>query len=214
MAALSIVAAALAPASASAAETTINVNKASMTSAKIMALVSAPTFPAQWMYMGPLAYGTTEGKTHVIYCVDLEVTMTLGHKNPAVEMTIGALDTDAIGNPINQDVARQITFLWKLGTSSNDPNVKMAAQGAIWTVSGATVWTKDPVLNALVLSLASAGTMADYTAMRFTDDSGRLQGGIGMVPEPATWAMLIAGFGMVGFAARRRRSAIPASVLA
>ncbi len=27
------------------------------------------------------------------------------------------------------------------------------------------------------------------------------------VPEPATWAMLIAGFGMVGFAARRRRVA-------
>jgi hypothetical protein len=26
------------------------------------------------------------------------------------------------------------------------------------------------------------------------------------VPEPATWAMLIAGFGMVGFTARRRRS--------
>ena len=26
------------------------------------------------------------------------------------------------------------------------------------------------------------------------------------VPEPATWAMLIAGFGMVGFAARRRRA--------
>ncbi|WP_235983265.1 FxDxF family PEP-CTERM protein [Thermaurantiacus tibetensis] len=26
------------------------------------------------------------------------------------------------------------------------------------------------------------------------------------VPEPATWAMLIAGFGMVGFAARRRRT--------
>jgi hypothetical protein len=25
------------------------------------------------------------------------------------------------------------------------------------------------------------------------------------VPEPGTWAMLIAGFGMVGFAARRRR---------
>jgi hypothetical protein len=28
------------------------------------------------------------------------------------------------------------------------------------------------------------------------------------VPEPATWAMLIAGFGMVGFAARRRRPAL------
>ncbi len=27
-----------------------------------------------------------------------------------------------------------------------------------------------------------------------------------IVPEPATWAMLIAGFGMIGFAMRRRRS--------
>lgn len=32
-------------------------------------------------------------------------------------------------------------------------------------------------------------------------------GGIGTppIPEPATWAMMIAGFGLVGFAARRRR---------
>ena len=28
------------------------------------------------------------------------------------------------------------------------------------------------------------------------------------IPEPATWAMLIAGFGMVGFAARRRQKAV------
>jgi hypothetical protein len=28
----------------------------------------------------------------------------------------------------------------------------------------------------------------------------------GAVPEPATWAMLIAGFGMVGFSVRRRRA--------
>ncbi len=33
------------------------------------------------------------------------------------------------------------------------------------------------------------------------------------VPEPATWAMLIAGFGMVGFAMRRRRASV-ASVTA
>ncbi|MFN7176681.1 MAG: PEPxxWA-CTERM sorting domain-containing protein [Thermaurantiacus sp.] len=30
------------------------------------------------------------------------------------------------------------------------------------------------------------------------------------IPEPATWAMLIAGFGLVGAALRRRRTAIPA----
>jgi hypothetical protein len=33
---------------------------------------------------------------------------------------------------------------------------------------------------------------------------------IGGVPEPTSWAMLITGFGMVGFAARRRRSAVAA----
>lgn len=31
------------------------------------------------------------------------------------------------------------------------------------------------------------------------------------VPEPATWAMLLAGFGAVGFAARRRRSGVVAA---
>lgn len=29
-----------------------------------------------------------------------------------------------------------------------------------------------------------------------------------VIPEPATWAMMIAGFGLVGFAARRRRQAM------
>lgn len=29
---------------------------------------------------------------------------------------------------------------------------------------------------------------------------------VGAVPEPATWAMMLAGFGMIGFAARRRSS--------
>lgn len=34
--------------------------------------------------------------------------------------------------------------------------------------------------------------------------------GVAFVPEPATWSLMIAGFGMVGFAARRRRTAFAA----
>jgi hypothetical protein len=36
---------------------------------------------------------------------------------------------------------------------------------------------------------------------------------VAAVPEPSNWAMLIAGFGMIGFAARRRRQS-PTRVLA
>jgi hypothetical protein len=40
-----------------------------------------------------------------------------------------------------------------------------------------------------------------------TNDGGFDPGG-GEVPEPATWAMLLSGFGLVGMASRRRRSAV------
>ncbi len=43
----------------------------------------------------------------------------------------------------------------------------------------------------------------DYDDLRFVFTNV----GGGVIPEPATWAMLIAGFGLVGFAARRRRAA-------
>lgn len=38
-------------------------------------------------------------------------------------------------------------------------------------------------------------------------DNVRVVGLAGGIPEPATWVMLIAGFGMIGLAARRRRQA-------
>ena len=46
--------------------------------------------------------------------------------------------------------------------------------------------------------------------------SGELTGGFagGVIPEPATWAMLIVGFGLVGAASRRRREARTAHIAA
>lgn len=41
-------------------------------------------------------------------------------------------------------------------------------------------------------------------------DNVVLNGDVAGVPEPATWAMMIGGFGLVGFAARRRRNALAA----
>jgi len=41
---------------------------------------------------------------------------------------------------------------------------------------------------------------SDYEKLVFTSDGG------GAVPEPASWALLITGFALVGAAARRRRA--------
>jgi hypothetical protein len=61
----------------------------------------------------------------------------------------------------------------------------------------------------LFAATAAPGTW--FTHVRIFSESdfavAQLRYGLGIVPEPATWALMIAGFGMVGFAARRRRVA-------
>lgn len=50
-------------------------------------------------------------------------------------------------------------------------------------------------------------TIFHHLFLDFVIESGWVQG----VPEPSTWAMLIAGFGLVGAAARRRKDRMPAA---
>ncbi len=60
--------------------------------------------------------------------------------------------------------------------------------------------------------------LVGFTTVTFTGTAGDdgidfdrlVYKGDGAVPEPATWAMLIVGFGLVGFAARRRRAVLVA----
>jgi len=49
---------------------------------------------------------------------------------------------------------------------------------------------------------AAGDPLVGFDALRFGDAA--------VIPEPATWAMLIVGFGLVGFAARRRQAAVTA----
>ena len=53
--------------------------------------------------------------------------------------------------------------------------------------------------------LATQGVNPGLSNISF---EGRIAGGV--VPEPASWALLLSGFGMVGFAARRQRKAAAA----
>ncbi len=59
----------------------------------------------------------------------------------------------------------------------------------------------------IVFSQGSAGGYEsdNHTVGRWSRISGSVVGGSAVVPEPATWAMLLTGFGLVGAAARRRK---------
>jgi hypothetical protein len=83
----------------------------------------------------------------------------------------------------------------------------------------------DPTAPSCGLSIVTSNDLAAFDAIGynlnfdilrnpgFTFDSAQVfaLAGTAAVPEPATWAMLIAGFGLVGGAARRRRARVKVS---
>ena len=54
----------------------------------------------------------------------------------------------------------------------------------------------------------SVGTPGDFATIMEQSATRYGAGTLGIVPEPATWAMMLSGFGMIGFAMRRRNTAL------
>lgn len=79
-----------------------------------------------------------------------------------------------------------------------------SSPSAIWEVIVPT----GGALSLVVLEVTpTAGDLGfSYTIEAFSNASGGEN--FGTVPEPASWAMMIAGFGLVGAAARRRRQPV------
>ena len=72
-------------------------------------------------------------------------------------------------------------------------------------VSLNTAWVTDPLTLQWGSDLFNLGIDNIRFEWRAIDSGGGGGGGVPGVPEPASWAMLIAGFGLVGAASRRRR---------
>ncbi len=96
------------------------------------------------------------------------------------------------------------TERWKVGfgTDSQLSSLFSLPEGGVGPWQAQTM-TFTAQATSQVLSFLAVGTPNGQPPISFLDGVS-LQAAI---PEPATWALLIAGFGMVGVAARRRQTA-------
>lgn len=86
---------------------------------------------------------------------------------------------------------------WGFGNSDNNYNSSGAPSLITFNSLGGRL-----TANGVAYSVGAPGSFATILE---APDTRYGAGTLGAVPEPATWAMLITGFGLVGFSARRRR---------
>lgn len=153
-----------------------------------------------------LSGGPGGGTTPVIGYGFLDSVLSLNNSENWVLGTDGC-PTDSILAIDFTSAANMVDFTFNNYGNGNGTNVRVYGAGAVLLNTVAI----DFVNGFAPVALAEAG----ITRLEFDNNSGggfNWIFGIGElsfnpVPEPATWAMLIAGFGLVGATMRRRRSA-------
>lgn len=156
------------------------------------------------------------------FCVDLyhSVTVGFGAQLPvSLNYHRGQLTTDGNGVALSSAQAQQIGGLATLGFSiaagdSPDRFARLAAiQQAIWTIEYPTLSFdgsgglagQQAFADAFV---AAAPGLKGKARVLYADNFGTQGFVVAGVPEPASWALMISGFGLIGVSARRRRAGV------
>ncbi len=148
----------------------------------------------------------------IVFCDDLEHNVNVGGGQNLSYHT-GLVMFDGAGNPISESLSNRLGQLADIGVAlagSGDPDVHddlTAVQAAIWSLEyGATITSPDAETNSEITSLVAIADNGAGWATGLISDDGHQSFVLGGVPEPATWALMIGGFGLAGAALRRRRA--------
>ena len=190
---------------------------------------STPAFnlhnPNEGVYAGGFAGVYTSGASStsfVAYCVDLSQTFNWGSAfavTPASASSVftatqyAALDHLYTQHfPATTDKATSAAFqlaVWEIITETSGSYSLTAGpgQGSFWATPYGLAATEGSALTTANLWLGTVGTGAagGYSLTVLQSQSNQDQLIATPIPEPETYAMLLAGLGLLGFAARRRK---------
>lgn len=117
-----------------------------------------------------------------------------------------------VGTSANSDLIYTLTLIFADGAtitgqyfdSTFSAGTSATVGNITYTMTGFG-WDRSPANNVSAFRAVSGGDPADYTGQfAFSQVAAA-------VPEPATWGMMLLGFGMIGAASRQRRRAVRVS---
>ncbi|MEO5938909.1 MAG: PEPxxWA-CTERM sorting domain-containing protein [Sphingomonas sp.] len=167
------------------------------------------------------------------YCIDLAHSVSLGNVNYSsytiIPISAMATISTAKANSLNA-LLTNATPLLNAATGQNAINISAATQMAVWEIMFETqpTWSVTNTSSALYVTgsgspLTTAESLANTYLGNVANNTWTNNNGFELkvlysatqqsqvfavpsVPEPATWGMLLLGFGLVGGALRHRRS--------
>lgn len=198
------------------------------------AYISGPGYSTVNAYIGPVTFHAKNDDNSeydfTAYCVDIYHDMFLGALNApngyayhAEDLTTDSKNSTSshqLGNALDTLQLEEIASLLNLSALITKWNVadlshkRAGIQGAIWEIENPNITVNGSALVNQYISKYKAHAVADPLSASeihavFADDFGHQAFAFANgVPEPATWTMMIMGFGGIGAMLRRRRQAV------
>ncbi len=158
----------------------------------------------------PILMTDSLGHTYVVFCDDLQHTVNVGG-GQHLDYQWGQVTVDGFGNPLLPGVSNEMGQLADIGRADylkSDEDGAIAAQAAIWSLEyGAPVSSTDATIQSDITADLLVKDNGEGPAIGLIALDGTQSQIWGDVPEPTTWAMILVGFGMVGFSLRQHARA-------